>query len=67
MGLISSLGNTPAVCRKCYIHPALLEAYATGTLAPFIGALENGTREVGIAAVEGVLVRFLSGRTESAA
>lgn len=21
------LGNTPAVCRKCYIHPAILESY----------------------------------------
>lgn len=21
------LGNTPAVCRKCYVHPALLECY----------------------------------------
>ena len=21
------LGNTPAVCRKCYVHPAVLEAY----------------------------------------
>ncbi len=26
------LGNTPAVCRACYIHPAVLEAYAEGTL-----------------------------------
>jgi DNA topoisomerase-1 len=24
------LGNTPAVCRACYIHPAVLEAYARG-------------------------------------
>jgi DNA topoisomerase I len=24
------LGNTTAVCRKCYIHPALLEAYMCG-------------------------------------
>jgi DNA topoisomerase I len=24
------LGNTPAICRKCYIHPAVLEAYLTG-------------------------------------
>lgn len=24
------LGNTPAVCRKCYIHPAVLEAYLNG-------------------------------------
>jgi DNA topoisomerase-1 len=24
------LGNTPAVCRSCYIHPKVLEAYAHG-------------------------------------
>jgi DNA topoisomerase I len=30
------LGNTPAVCRSCYIHPAVLEAYAGGrTLEEF--------------------------------
>lgn len=27
------LGNTPAVCRKCYIHPAVLEGFLLGTLA----------------------------------
>ena len=27
------LGNTPSVCRKCYVHPAVLEAYLTGTTA----------------------------------
>jgi DNA topoisomerase-1 len=26
------LGNTPTVCRKCYVHPALLEAYLDGTM-----------------------------------
>jgi DNA topoisomerase-1 len=26
------LGNTPAVCRKSYIHPRVLEAFAVGTL-----------------------------------
>jgi DNA topoisomerase-1 len=26
------LGNTPAVCRRCYIHPAVVEAYANGKL-----------------------------------
>ncbi len=25
------LGNTPSVCRKCYVHPAVLEAYLGGT------------------------------------
>jgi DNA topoisomerase-1 len=27
------LGNTPAICRKCYIHPAVFEAYLDGSLA----------------------------------
>ena len=27
------LGNTPTVCRKCYIHPAVLESYLAGKLA----------------------------------
>ena len=26
------LGNTPNVCRKCYIHPAVLDAYLDGTM-----------------------------------
>jgi DNA topoisomerase-1 len=26
------LGNTKAVCRKCYIHPALLDSYLDGSL-----------------------------------
>ena len=28
-----ALGNRPATCRKFYIHPAVLDAYADGTLA----------------------------------
>jgi DNA topoisomerase I len=27
------LGNTKAVCRKCYVHPAVLEGYIDGSLA----------------------------------
>jgi DNA topoisomerase I len=27
------LGNTKAVCRKCYIHPAVIESYLEGTMA----------------------------------
>ena len=26
------LGNTKAVCRKCYVHPSVLDAYLDGTL-----------------------------------
>ena len=27
------LGNTPSVCRKCYVHPAILDSYLDGSLA----------------------------------
>jgi DNA topoisomerase IB len=26
------LGNTPAICRKCYVHPDVISAYLDGTL-----------------------------------
>jgi DNA topoisomerase-1 len=28
----AKLGNTPSVCRKCYVHPAVLDAYLDGTM-----------------------------------
>ncbi|HJT77358.1 MAG TPA: DNA topoisomerase IB [Gemmataceae bacterium] len=34
------LGNTKAICRKCYVHPAVIEAYMDGSL------LEGLSREV---------------------
>jgi DNA topoisomerase I len=44
-----SLGNTPAVCRNCYIHPQVLDAYLDGSLgkleAPGTG-LRNAERFV---------------------
>jgi DNA topoisomerase I len=36
------LGNTPAVCRKCYVHPAVLESYLDGAT---IEGLERKTEE----------------------
>ena len=27
------LGNTPSVCRKCYVHPAVLECYLGGAMS----------------------------------
>ena len=26
------LGNTPAICRRCYVHPVVLDSYLDGTL-----------------------------------
>jgi len=27
------LGNTPSICRKCYVHPAVIESYLDGSFA----------------------------------
>src|SRR5436309_557847 len=35
------LGNTPAICRKCYVHPAIVASYLDGTL---LRALKGHTR-----------------------
>lgn len=48
------LGNTPAVCRAAYIHPAVLEAYADGRLT--LKAASTGR------AFETALIRFLETR-----
>jgi DNA topoisomerase-1 len=32
------LGNTPAICRRCYIHPAIFEGYIDGTLLEALAA-----------------------------
>jgi len=26
------LGNTPSICRKCYVHPAVIDSYLDGTI-----------------------------------
>jgi len=31
------LGNTPSICRKCYIHPAVVESYLEGAFAELLG------------------------------
>jgi len=39
------LGNTRAICRRYYIHPALLDAYLQGLVAgPSVNASGNGNR-----------------------
>ena len=42
------LGNTKAVCRKCYIHPAVIESYERGELRD---AMRGRSDEAGVAAV----------------
>jgi len=61
------LGNTRAVCRKYYIHPALLEAYAKGRVVPLTAAGPGkATRQRGVAALrrdEVAVLQFLQDQT----
>src|SRR5262245_43110207 len=59
------LGNTRAVCRKCYVHPAVIDAYLDGSMMKTVAQrAERVTRAVGKlteseAAVLGLLQRRL--------
>ena len=65
------LGNTPAVCRKCYVHPAVTDAYLDGTLLSTIkqGADEEIARLDQLGSAEAavlVLLRHRLGRATQA-
>lgn len=56
------LGNTPAVCRKCYIHPVVLDSYLDGTTIDVIlnqteGAIAQGLTS--LSGAEGAVLAFL--------
>ena len=57
-----SLGNTPAICRRCYIHPAIFEGFLDGTLLATLAEQTRLylTREIeGMSAEEAAVVAFL--------
>jgi DNA topoisomerase I len=59
------LGNTVAVCRKCYVHPAVIEAYLDGSLAEALGrpAEKNGAAPAkGLRPEEAAVLKFLQER-----
>jgi DNA topoisomerase-1 len=57
----SHLGNTPTVCRSCYIHPYVIEAYSDGTLS---GKLSSSKRIRGLSAEESAVLALLESRKD---
>jgi DNA topoisomerase I len=56
------LGNTPAICRKCYVHPAIIETYLAGSLLQTLDTLaEQGAADAchGLLPEEHVVLAFL--------
>jgi DNA topoisomerase-1 len=60
------LGNTVSVCRKCYIHPAVLESYREGTLARELQRAAHGSSVSGLRSAEMALVAMLKARASKA-
>jgi DNA topoisomerase I len=54
------LGNTPSVCRKCYIHPAVINAYMSGRFTKTRMKHEDGeSSEGGLHSEEIVLMKLM--------
>ena len=62
-GVAKKLGNTPAICRKCYIHPAIFDGYLDGTLAEGLRAQADAMladARSGLTAEEVAVTAYLS-------
>ncbi|MDQ6779561.1 MAG: DNA topoisomerase IB, partial [Candidatus Eremiobacteraeota bacterium] len=64
------LGNTASICRKCYVHPIILEAYLEGTLRGWLPPAEAerasaAARE--LSEHEAAVVKLLQQRLQEAA
>ena len=71
IGAVSKmLGNTPAICRKCYVHPAVLETYLSGNA---IEGLKQKTKDalesdaIDLREGEAAILKFLQARLEKKA
>ena len=62
------LGNTPAICRKSYVHPAVIDAYLDGTLAEGLQAAGPSDPEAArLRGDERAVLAFLAQRSAAAA
>ena len=64
------LGNTPAVCRRCYVHPAVITAHLDGELLRNLGRRADETladADDGLNRREEAVLAFLRRRIAAAA
>jgi DNA topoisomerase-1 len=60
------LGNTPTICKKCYIHPFVLEAYQDGTLLAQ-AAVQRARGKHTLSAEEALVLALLKTRLKAQA
>jgi DNA topoisomerase-1 len=54
-----ALGNTPAVCRKYYVHPLVIDAYQDGTLIDVLAHLKLSAHDNGLHPEERLVIEVL--------
>ena len=60
-----SLGNTRTVCRKYYIHPAIMDAYLDGTLRQSFTSPSPRPIRTGLSSEEAAVLRLLKRRYDA--
>jgi DNA topoisomerase I len=58
----SKLGNTRSICRKCYIHPAVIDAYLDGTMLRNLKPRRTKASAAGLRPEEAMVVALLQQR-----
>jgi DNA topoisomerase-1 len=63
----AKLGNTPSICRKCYVHPAILESYLDGSMLKTMQQTTEARLKKlrGLSAEEAAVLAFLQKRLKA--
>src|SRR5206468_5929489 len=56
------LGNQPAVCRRCYVHPVIVDAYLKRTRIAGLNGEEQALKQPDLRAAELAVLKFLGAR-----
>ena len=57
------LGNTPAVCRKCYVHPVIVDAYLYRTRIAGLNGTGTESKPPDLRGAERAVLKFLRSHT----
>ena len=59
------LGNTRSVCKKYYVHPAVIELYSNNKLSKFFSNTQIANQDSGLNVEEEILMKILDGAKAS--
>lgn len=57
------LGNTPSICRKCYVHPHIIESYMAGAMFDLLEtSIDGAYEEEALNYVESYIIKLLQSK-----